>query len=195
MRFTGAGGAVLLMISGCSIPSGKAFDTPYADAHRMVKGTEVPYEVFGSAYPHVDQISEGPSKIIWVMKRDGNEMMRYIADITAIDATSTRVAVSLDGPVSGFYGNVHERLAKNRSIRAMYIVAMEEKIAASIERREFDVTKVFPSMMLAVAANHGSMFKTPDRKEAAYQQEQEDSIEQAYADDNAEVIDEVGEPE
>ena len=136
--------------------------------------------VFGSNEPEVRVRAEGPSRIVWILHKDGAEMMRYVASLSPDGETSTRVSLDLVGATEGPFRGSEERLAQNRAIRNLYLVAMEEQIASALERRPFDRSKILPATAAAAAANIGRISADIDRIAEADQRRERENIERAY---------------
>lgn len=58
-------------------------------------------------------------------------------------------------------GDVEKNLSDNSSTRNLYLAAMEERIASSIQGRRMDMAKVYPALAVAIA-NMPNMRKSLD---------------------------------
>jgi hypothetical protein len=172
--------APLALIAGCAQSRGSAYAVPIAEARKMLEGTGLPPLVFGSDEPEVTVRAEGPSRIVWILHQDGAEMMRYVAELSPDGDTSTRVSLDLVGATEGPYRETEARLAQNRAIRHLYLVAMEEQIASALEHRPFDRTTILPATAAAAAANIGRISQDIDRIAEADQRRERANIERAY---------------
>jgi hypothetical protein len=177
--------APLALIAGCAQTRGSAYAVPIAEARKMLEGTGLPPLVFGSDEPEVTVRAEGPSRIVWILHKDGAEVMRYVAELSPDGDTATRVSLDLVGATQGRFGNTGERLAQNGSIRHLYLVAMEEQIASALERRPFDRTKILTATAAAAAANIGRISQDTDRIAEADQRRERANIERAYREEAA----------
>jgi hypothetical protein len=67
--------------------------------------------------------------------------MRFTALLSPVDAGSTKVRVEVSGPTSGAFSDVQRRLSEYRTIRHLYVMAMKERVAATLEGREFSSSR------------------------------------------------------
>src|SRR5262249_38653426 len=118
--------------------------------------------VFGSAAVSAEVRTFKPLEVTWIVSDRGSEIMRYTATLSVAGENKTRIALDLKGAKSDRAGDVEKRFAENKSIRNLYLVAMGEKIASSIEGRPLDMSKVYPALAIAAAANMGNMQKSLD---------------------------------
>jgi hypothetical protein len=170
--------AALLML-GCAQEPGRTFDVPIERARTILLQSDLPPQVFGTVAPQHNIHSEGPDRIVWSVLGNTGEMLRFNADLKAVDADSTRISVGISPPAYDPKG-VGERLKQNPSIAKMYMVAMEEEVASSIEGRAFDMSKVYPAMMAAAAANIGTINNNFDQAAEEYHRRDRENIERAY---------------
>jgi hypothetical protein len=177
--------APLALVAACTQTQGSVYAVPIGEARRVLEQTGLPPLVFGSEEPEVRVQAEGPSRIVWILHKDGAEMMRYVASLSPDGATSTRISLDLAGATEGPYRGTEERLAQNQSIRHLYLVAMEEQIASALEHRPFDRSKIIPATMAATAANIGRMSQDIDRIAESDQRRERENIERAYREEAA----------
>ena len=59
--------------------------------------------------------AEGPTRIVWILRGRGAEMMRYVAELSPDGDRSTRVSLNLVGATEGPFGNVEARLSHRSS--------------------------------------------------------------------------------
>jgi hypothetical protein len=173
------------LVAGCAQSQGSVYAVPIGEARQVLARTGLPPLVFGSNEPEVAVRAEGPSRIVWILHRDGAEMMRYVALLSPDGEASTRVSLDLVGATEGPFGKTGERLAQNESIRRLYLVAMEEQVASALERRPFDRSKILPATMAATAANIGRVSADIDRIAEADQRRERENIERAYREEAA----------
>jgi len=191
MRYGALVGIALLGLAPLALIAGRAqtrdnvYAVPIGEARQVLARTGLPPLVFGSNEPDVAIQAEGPSRIIWILRQDGAEMMRYVASLSPDGDTSTRISLDLVGATEGRFRNTGERLAQNGAIRNLYLVAMEERIASALERRPFDRTRILPATMAAAAANIGRISEDIDRIADADRRRQRENIERAYRDEAA----------
>ena len=165
--------------------AGQVFDVPVGEAHRILEQTGLPPEVLGSEEHDFEVQSNDPARIVWIVKEDGKEAMRFIADLSTAGETSTRVYVDVAGPASGPMSYVATRLTEYRTIRNLYVTAMEEQVAAALNHREFHLTAVYPAMMVAFLANIGQLTDMDERDSEATRKRARDNIAKAYRDEAA----------
>lgn len=149
--------ALLILIAACSQERGTVYSVPPDRARQTLLKTELP-PVFGSAVLDVFARATGPSEVTWFVRQSGQERMRYIATLSDAGKGKTRVALKLKGAT----GDVEKRFAENPSVKNLYVVAMEEQIASSLEGRPLDMAKIYPAMGVAALANMGNMRKSLD---------------------------------
>jgi hypothetical protein len=140
------GGAILfeLMREGAD-----SYNMPVAKARELLKSAELPDYVLGSEPKTFDVDTRDPGKIVWIVKDGGREAMRFTALLSPVDAASTKVRVEVTGPTSGPFGDVQRRLRDYRTIRHLCVMAMKERVAATLERRDFNFSAVMPATALA----------------------------------------------
>jgi len=165
--------------------AGQVFDMPVEEAHRILKQTGLPPEVLGSEDHDFEVQAKDPARIVWIVKEDGNEAMRFIADLSAAGENSTRVYVDVAGPASGPMSYVASRLSENFTIKSLYVTAMEEQVAAALSHREFHLTAVYPAMMVAFLANIGQLNDMDERDSEATRKRARDNLAKAYSDEAA----------
>jgi hypothetical protein len=162
------------------------YKVPVAQAHNLLKSAGLPDHVFGSEPKGLDVDSRDPRKIVWIVKDGGNEAMRFAALLSPVDAGSTEVRVEVSGPTSGPFGNVQRRLSEYRSIRHLYLMAMKERVAATLEGREFSIVTVIPATTIATLSAVFRLAASNDQKTAAMQdaarsERERQNLERAYA--------------
>ena len=165
--------------------AGQVFDVPVSEAHRILQKTGLPPQVLGSQEPKFEVQAEGPARIVWTVKMDGKDAMRFIADLSSAGAKSTRVHVSVAGPASGPMSYIATRLTERRTIKNLYVMAMEEQVAAALQQREFRMTAIYPAMFIATFANIGDLNKMQERDNEATRNRYRDNLAKAYADEAA----------
>jgi hypothetical protein len=165
--------------------AGQVFDVPVPEAYRILEQTGLPPEVLGSEEHDFEVQANDPARIVWIVKEDGKEAMRFIADLSAAGEKSTRVYVDVAGPASGPMSYVASRLAENYTIKNLYVTAMEEQVAAALSHREFHLTAVYPAMMVAFLANIGQLNDMDERDSEATRKRARDNLAKAYSDEAA----------
>jgi len=177
--------APLALIAGCAQTGGSVYAVPIGEARKVLEGTGLPPLVFGSDEPEVAVRADGPSRIVWILRKDGAEMMRYVALLSPDGETSTHVSLDLVGATQGPFRDTAERLRQNGTIRHLYLVAMEERIASALERRPFDEATILPATAAAAAANIGRISQDMDRIAEADQRRERENIARAYREEAA----------
>ena len=160
------------------------YKVPVAQAHNLLKSAGLPDHVFGSEPKGLDVDSRDPRKIVWIVKDDGREAMRFAALLSPVDAGSTEVRIEISGPTSGPFGDMQRRLSEYRAIRHLYLMAMKERVAATLEGREFSIVTVIPATTIAtLSAVFGlaasNVLKTAATQDAARSERERQNIERA----------------
>jgi hypothetical protein len=125
------------------------YKVPLAQAHQLLESASLPDHVLGSETKQFDMDSRDPRKLVWIVKDGGKEAMRFAALLSPVDAGSTEVRVEVSGPTSGPFGDVQRRLSEYRTIRHLYVIAMKERVAATLEGRKFSFVPLIPATTLA----------------------------------------------
>ena len=150
-----------ILVAACSEDRGAVYSVPLDRARQVLLKTDLP-PVFGSNAPGVRTQANKPTEVAWIVTNSGSEIMRYIATLSDAGEGKTRVALELKGAKGGSAGDVEKRFADNPSIKNLYLVAMKEQIASTIEKRPLDMAKISPALMTAALANMGNMRKSLD---------------------------------
>lgn len=174
---------LVTLLAGCA-GRGAVYKMPIAEARRTLLATGLPPLVFGSESPAWEVHDEG-ADVVWIVRRDGGELFRYVAHLNEEGAEATRVSVELKGVKSGPGGDTEKSLAANPKIRDMYVVAVNERVASALEHRPFEISRVYPAMTAATLANMGKLNASADAAAAASEQEGRDNMAKAYADEVA----------
>jgi len=161
------------------------YNMPVAQAHSLLRSAGLPDYVLGSEPKKFDLDSRDPGKIVWIVKDRGSEAMRFAALLSPISADSTEVRIEVSGPTSGAFGDMQRRLSEYRSIRHLYLMGMKERVAATLEGREFSI---FPCIHATVIATLSAVFRlavSHDPKAAANEEDarlerERQNIERAY---------------
>jgi hypothetical protein len=146
------------------------YKVPVAQAHQLLQSAGLPDYVLGlGEAKQFDVDSRDPRKIVWIVKEDGEEAIRFAALLSPVDAGSTKVRVEVSGPTSGHFGDVQRRLSEYRTIRHLYVIAMKERVAATLEGREFSVIPIIPATTIATLSAVFGMAASNVLKPAATQ--------------------------
>jgi hypothetical protein len=140
---------------------GPVYPVPIDRARQILSKTDLP-PVFGSNPVSVQIQANKPSEVIWIVSNNGSELMRYTATLGAAGEGKTRIGLELKGSKNGPTGDVEKRFAENPSVKNLYLVAMKEKIASSIEGRALDMSRIYPALGAATVANIGNIRKSVD---------------------------------
>jgi hypothetical protein len=145
------------------------YNVPVAQAHELLKSAGLPDHVLGSEPKEFDVDSRDRRKIVWIVKDGGKEAMRFAALLSPVDARSTEVRVEVSGPTSGPFGDVQRRLSEYRTIRHLYVMAMKERVAATLEGRQFSFVTLIPATTVATLSAVVGLAASNDQKTAAMQ--------------------------
>jgi hypothetical protein len=161
----GAGGVIAydFMREGADV-----YKVPVAKAHELLKSAGLPDYVLGEP-KKFDVDARDPRKIVWIVKDDGEEAMRFTALLSPVDAGSTKVRVEVSGPTSGAFSDVQRRLSEYRTIRHLYVMAMKERVAATLEGREFSFVTLIPATTVATLSAVVGLAASNVQKTAAMQ--------------------------
>jgi hypothetical protein len=178
-------GIIIYLLATTPNGAGALYRVPIAQARQDLAKAELP-PVFGSAALDAQVRPNGDSQVIWIVRRAGEEIFRYIAELKAEGDGATRVKLKLEG-AQGRTENFAKNLAEKPQIRDMYIVAMEERIASTLERRSYDMARIYPALSAAMVSNMGNIQASVDEVHAAEQKRNRNAIEKAYRDEAAGV--------
>ena len=161
------------------------YKMPMAQAHQLLESASLPDHVLGSETKQFDVDSRDPRKIVWIVKDGGKEAMRFAALLAPVDVGSTEVRVEVTGPTSGPFGDVQRRLTEYRTIRHLYVMAMKERVAATLEGREFSVVTWIPAATIATLSRvfglaASNVLKTATTQDAARSDRERQNNERAY---------------
>jgi hypothetical protein len=145
------------------------YKVPLAEAHKLLESAPLPDHVLGSEPKTLVMETRDPRKIVWVVKDRGQEAMRFTALLSPVDAGSTKVRVEVSGPTSGPFGDVQRRLSQYPAIRHLYVMAMKERVAATLEGREFSFVTLIPATTVATLSAVVRLAASNDQKTAAMQ--------------------------
>ncbi len=169
------------LAAGCWQDSGRVYQASMAETHRLLRAASLPPVVFGTDTPDFSVDARDPAKVVWIVKKKNNEMLRMVAELTPVDANTTRVRVLAVGATEGPFGNVADKLVKNPTVANLYVVGMEEQVAATLEGRGFQITRIYPAITAAGVANLGTLHQVGQRAIAAGRKRDSDNIAKAYA--------------
>jgi hypothetical protein len=179
-----AAALAILCLSACS-KGGVVYPRPLQDVHEVLAETDELPPVFGSDEPDHSVDSSDPNAVKWILSKNGSEVMRFTATLQPDEPNQTRVTVTIEAPTESPFGNMDQKLKDNKSIRNLYLVAMNEQIASRLENRPFDMSKTYGALAAATAANIGNISRQMDRAAEAGRKRDEENIRKAYADEAA----------
>jgi hypothetical protein len=172
-------GIIIYLLATTPNAAGVAYRVPIAQARQSLAKAELP-PVFGSQELDV-QVRKSDSQVVWVVSRKAEgEIFRFIAELKA-EGDATRVKVKLE---TATYA---KRMAEHPQIRDMYIVAMEERVASTLERRAFDMARINPAISVAMISTLSEVRASMDEAHAAEQKRSRNAIDKAYRDEAAGV--------
>lgn len=147
-----------IALSGCNEP-GELYQRPQAEVHDLLRTVEVPLYMFGTS-ADTDAVVDGsdPAKIIWKIKANDYNLMKFTATLIPDGETKTRVVVDVEGSKDGKWGDIEARLQNAKEIRALYLASMTEAVDSTLEGRAYDMTATYPQLMSATAANMNKIF-------------------------------------
>lgn len=181
LRDFAAAAASVVLLAACSQQPGVVYQVPIAETREILLATDLPPLVFGSQPPEAEVRAEGGSDIIWIARRGGSELFRYAAHLSEEGADATRVTVELKGGTDEITHNLDD----HPKIRDLYLVAMNERVASTLEHRDFETSRIYPALTAASMENMGSLRASADAAAAASEQMERGNIEKAYRDEAA----------
>lgn len=154
--------AFVALLTACTEKSGTVYQVPIAEARRILVGTAIPPYLFGSQSPDWYVSAAGNSDLFWIARKDGREVVRYIASLKEESQGSTRVSLELKEATSGPDAKTGNKPADNPAIKNMYRVTVNERIASALERRAFDTARIRPALTAAAISNMGAIRASAD---------------------------------
>lgn len=149
-------GAVLIL-TGCGASPGQTFDIRASEAKQILIQTEVLYDVLGSSELRSSVVEKNSTELEWKATLAGAKYLQFAADLTSIDPKSTCVSVSVQSAANGRYAKMGQALNDNITVKYLHLAAMEEEIAAALQKRDFDMIKISPQVLSATGANLGAI--------------------------------------
>jgi hypothetical protein len=170
-----------LIAAGCQQEPGRVYKASANVIHGMLKEADLPPFVFGTNTPEWEVDSRDKSKVAWVVKKRGKEMVRLVANLTPVNDTNTRVSVEVIGATDGAAGSVAEKLAQNPKIADMYIAALEERVSSTLEGRQFELSRIRMAMAAAAMTQASNVHQSVMKHIAADHKRRSDNVAKAYA--------------
>lgn len=148
-------------LTGCNEP-GELYQRPQAEVHDLLRTVEVPFYMFGNS-ADTDAVVDGsdPAKVVWKIKANDYNLMKFTATLIPDGDSRTRVVVDVEGSRDGKWGDIEARLQKAKEIRALYLASMTEAVDSTLEGRAYEMTATYPQLMSATAANMNKIFPPP----------------------------------
>jgi hypothetical protein len=166
--------------------SAVTYKQPIAAVRAKLATVEAPPLVFGSEYDRRLKLVQSDSQsVVWIVEDGGKEALRFTARLSPVRADATEVKIDVSGPTSGPFGDVQRRLSEYRSVRHMYVIAMKEQVAATLEDRAYNWAVVAPTVAFATMANLFGLSKQMDDAGKAFRQRDREAMRKAYANEAA----------
>ena len=136
--------ALSAVLAGCGRERG-VYEISAHDAYQRLLRSELPELVMARQcgiliHPRAEGVAD--RAVTWRVYSSGREMVNFTATLTALDAGRTRAEVSIGRNAAGreaYDGSLfYTRPAFNQPLRP----AVEEQVAALLEGRSFDVSRV-----------------------------------------------------
>lgn len=175
----------LVLAAGCTQDRGTVYQVPPAQARQVLMATDLPPFVFGTETPPHEVRADGPSEIVWIVRRGDVEVFRYVAHLAEARDGATRVKVELKGAEGGPAGDVAQKLKDKPAIRTLYLTAMRERVASALEGRPFQMSRLYPAMTVATAENMGAIRASVDQAATDSERMERKNIEKAYREEAA----------
>jgi hypothetical protein len=137
--------ALSAALAGCGGRESGVYQISAHDAYQRLLGSELPELVMARQcgiliHPRSEGVAD--RSVTWRVYSSGREMVNFTATLTPLDAGRTRVEISVGRNSHGqeaYDGSLfYTRPAFNQPLRP----AVEEQVAALLEGRSFDVTRV-----------------------------------------------------
>ena len=162
------------------------YPLPMREAHRILEKTNLPPMVLGTTPPAFEVKSADPARIVWAVKRGNVVVLNFIAELSAFSETATRVEIKIAAPGAGpAAAEMERRINEHLTIKQLYLIAMDEQVAAALEHRNFNMAKVAAPTMIATLANMPEMMQNLERGMEADHKRMKSNIAKAYADEAA----------
>jgi hypothetical protein len=162
--------------------SSVTYKQPISAVRAKLETVEAPPLVFGSEHNKRFKLVQGDSqRVVWIVEDGGKEALRFTARLTPVRADATEVRIDVSGPTSGAFGDVQRRLSEYRSVRHMYVIAMKERVAATLGDRPYNWAVVAPTVAFATMANLTGLSAQMDSAGQAFRQQDREAIRKASA--------------
>jgi len=166
--------------------SAVTYKQPISAVRAKLATVEEPPLVLGSEGNKKFKLGQSDSQsVVWIVEDGGKEALRFTARLTPVRADATEVKIDVSGPTSGAFGDVQRRLSEYRSVRHMYVIAMKERVAATLGDRAYNWAAVAPTVAFAVFANMTGLSAQMDSAGQAFREKDRAAIKKAYANEAA----------
>jgi hypothetical protein len=157
--------ALVTLLAACT-NGGTVYQVPISEARRILLATAFPPYLFGNMTPDWHVNAMGNSEVVWIVRKDGKEVVRYVASLKEEGQGSTRVKGEVK-ETSAPAGKTEKKPTDNPALKDLYLVAINERIASALERRAFDTSKTRPALAAAAIGNMGAIRASADEAAAA----------------------------
>ncbi len=171
-----AGVLALLLLGACGRDQSIVAERPVSEVHSLLAATDELPPVFGSDEPDLRMDTADPKAVAWILSAKNQEIMRFVATLAPDGERRTSVDLTVRAPPK-----FEKRLNDNAAVRDFYLAAMREQVASALEGRPFDLTRTYPQMQKAIAANMGNIASSMAAAAEAGRKRDEDNIRKAYA--------------
>ena len=167
--------AALLLLSACGRNSIVA-ERPVSEVHELLADADELPPVFGSDEPDLRMDTADPNAVAWVLSVKNQELMSFVATLTSDGEKKTLVDLSIRA-----VPKTERWLNDNAAVRDFYLAAMREQVESALEGRSYDVSRTYPAMQKAIAANIGTIARNVGAVAEADRKRNEENIRKAYA--------------
>lgn len=177
----GIGGVMLaVMLAGCGGGGGEVYDLPAATVRTKLMDTNLPFPLQGTSHAQMKtrKLPDGSIELA-LADAKGKAQLRFVAAVKE-DGDRTRVAIDYAG-AGDAYVEADAGMKKHPEIKAVYLKAVREQVDSQLEGRAFDNMVIGPEMMVAFAANAGSIVKDMKAAGDAYRRRDKANMDAAYA--------------
>lgn len=157
--------AFVTLLTACT-NGGTVYQVPVEEARRILVATKFPPYLFGNMTPDWYINGAVNSEVVLIARKDGKEVVRYVASLKQESQGSTRVSGELK-ETSAPAGKTEKKPTDNPALKNLYLVAINERIASALERRPFDMGRVRPALTAAAIGNMGAIRASADEAAAA----------------------------
>ena len=150
--------AFVAVLTAACTKEGTVYQVPLAEARRAVSASVLPPSLFGVQTPdwYVSGVA-GTSDVAWIGRKNGKELFRYIASLKEENQSATRINVELKSASD----------SENPALKKFWLVAINERIASSLERRPFDMQRIQSAKVAAAVGNMGAIRASMEEAAAA----------------------------